>query len=193
MSVRPRRAGRAGALVFGGGLIAGLALAWLVESRRPAEPVRAPAVERTGDAPRALGLEALRLRDTTGVIANLAQVGVPQVVMINSTNCGVCKRALADLRDAAAGAPVPRLTVVTIEGADSGAVMMRAARLVPGGLLGPANEGVRTMLAFQFPGTPVFIALDSGAHVVASLPGYPGREAFTSWREVMFGRRQRPD
>lgn len=193
MNAAPRRSLGAGALVFGGGLLAGLALAWLVESRRASEPIAAPRVERTGGAPRVLGLEALRLSDTAGVVANLAHRGVPQVVMINSTNCGVCKRALADLRDAAAGAPVPHLTVVTIEGADSGAVMMRAARLVPGGLLGPANEGVRTTLAFQFPGTPVFIALDSGARVVASMPGYPGGAAFTSWRAVMFGTRTRPE
>ena len=189
MSLVPRPRIRAGAIVFAVGLLAGAVLAWVVEARRP------PRVQlaRTGEAPRATRLDALGLRDTLGVRVDLARVGVPQVVMISSTSCGVCRSALADFRSVqAAGGSFARLTVVTIEGADSGAVELRAAHVQPGAILGPADDGARTTMAFQFPGTPIFISLDSAARVVASLPGYPGREAFTSWVDVMAGRRVAP-
>ena len=188
----PRTARGAGALVFGGGLAVGLVLAYLAEGRRPSAPDANAPVERTGAVPREVRLDALRLRDTLGAIVDLARAGVPQVVMINSTNCGVCKKALADLRDEARGRRVARLSVVTIEGADSGAVVLAAARVAAGAVLGPADEGGRTLLAFQFPGTPIFIALDSAARIVATMPGYPGRDAFRPWADVMFARRVRP-
>ncbi len=189
MSDAPRPRVSAGALVFIAGLVAGLALAWFVESRR----APAPELARTGEAPRAMKVDALSLRDTLGARVDLARAGVPQVVMISSTTCGVCRRAFADFRALqAAGTAMPRLVVVTIEGADSGAVELRAVRVTPGAVLGPADEGARTTLAFQFPGTPVFLALDSSARVVASLPGYPGREAMATWVDVMAARRVAP-
>ena len=195
MTEAPRRWGGARAWVFGMGLLVGLALAAWQETARVTSRVaaRAPLVARTGEAPRALTLEALRLSDTLGVPIDFARAGVPQVVMINSTTCGVCTRALADFRDASARGPLVRLAVVTIEGADSGAILLRAARLVPAQVLGPANEGARSTLTFQFPGTPVFLALDSAARVIASLPGYPGREAMVPWVDVMAGRRASPE
>lgn len=189
MSAAPRPRIRAGAIVFAAGLLAGTALAWVVEARRPPRAQLA----RTGEAPRATRLDALGLRDTLGVRADLARAGVPQVIMISSTSCAVCRSALADFRAVqAAGGSFARLAVVTIEGADSGAVELRAAHVHPGWVLGPADEGARTTMVFQFPGTPVFIALDSAARVVASLPGYPGREAFISWVDVMAARRVAP-
>ena len=199
---RPRVS--AGAIVFIGGLVAGLALAWLIEARRggvdsikrttDARHDTAGALARTGQPPRATRLDALGLRDTTGRRVDLAAAGVPQIVMISSTTCSVCRRAFADFRARAAeGASFARLSVVTIEGADSGAIELRTMRVTPGAVLGPADEGARTTLTFQFPGTPVFIALDSGAHVVASLPGYPGRAAMATWLDVMAGRRAAPE
>ncbi len=184
---RPRL--RAGAIVFVGGLLAGLVLAWAADSRRPARAE----LWRTGAPPRETRLDALSLRDTLGARVDLARVGVPQVVMISSTRCAVCRQAMADFRASqVTGGAFPRLTVVTIEGADSGAMEWRAAQVQAGAFLGPANEGARTTLSFQFPGTPVFIALDSAARIVASMPGYPGRENFSTWVDVMAGRRVAP-
>ena len=204
MTATPRPRVSAGAIVFIGGLVAGLALAWLIDARprgndsaeRPPDALAGAgdALARTGQPPRATRLDALGLRDTMGRRVDLATAGVPQVVMISSTSCVVCRSAFADFRALEAGGEsFARLAVVTIEGADSGAVELRAVRVTPGAVLGPADEGARTTLTFQFPGTPVFIALDSGANVVASLPGYPGRAAMATWLDVMAGRRAAPE
>jgi hypothetical protein len=192
----PPRARGAGAWPFVAGALAGLALVALVELVHPTGLVPgrdgAPALDRTGAAPRGASLDALTLADTAHRVVDLAAARAPQVVMLASTTCGVCRRALADFREAEREAPLARLTLVMLEGADSGVVHLAHARVTAGRVLGPANEGARATMTFQFPGTPVFFALDAEARVVATLPGYPGREAFAPWVAVMQGRRAAP-
>ena len=177
--------------VVGGGAI-GAALFFLVPSGPSAAPTAAVELHRTGEAPRTISFGGIHLRDTAGAIVPVTRPGEPAIVMVNSITCAWCERALADFAIAARGRTLSRLRVITIEGAAAGATMLARAGVKAGTVAGPDHESARTMLSLQFPGTPVFVAVDSGSRVVASLPGYPGREALSTWVAVMLGERAAP-
>ena len=179
--------------VLGGGAV-GVALAIAVPAIHA--PVRdvpgGQALHRTGNPPRTISLGGVRLLDTSGAVVPIAKLGEPAIVMINSVTCVWCEAALRDFAADAPGRVLSRLRVVTLEGAAGGARMLAHAGVKAGVVSGPGDEPARTMLSLQFPGTPVFVAVDSASHVIASLPGYPGRGAMRSWLAVMLGERASP-
>jgi len=133
-------------------------------------------------------LRGYRVRLADGRLAQLAPEGEPAVVMVSSVSCAVCAEAMRDFGRQAAGRPLPRLRVVTLEGTALGAPMLARHGLAPWHA-GPADGSGQTLLTFQFPGTPTFLLLDGDGVVRAALPGYPGREAFAPWYRVITGER----
>ena len=144
------------------------------------------------DAPAAIGaddrgsLAGYRVRLGDGSLVPLAAAGEPTVVMVSSVSCGVCAEAMRDLARQSAGRELPRLRVVTLEGAGVGAAMLERHGLAAWHA-GPADGSGATLLTFQFPGTPTFLLLDETGRVRAALPGYPGRERFAPWYRVITG------
>jgi thioredoxin-related protein len=112
--------------------------------------------------------------------------------MVSSETCGYCKRALRDMGEMSGGRPLSRLRVVTLEGAAGGVPMLRAAGVQGATSLGPASQSARTMLTFQLPGTPTFVALDARGRVTHAMVGYPGREGMASWYRAAAGEQDRP-
>ena len=112
--------------------------------------------------------------------------------MVISQTCGVCKEALRDFGQAAAGRPLRRLHVVTLEGAAAGLPMVDAAAVRGATLSGPVSPAAEALFTFQIRGTPTFLALDERGRVGRVIPGYPGREAFRPWVETMLGERDAP-
>jgi hypothetical protein len=133
------------------------------------------------------GVAALTVRTTAGQVTPLSALGAPAVLMVVSETCGVCKEALADFGRARAGRPLPRLWVVTLEGADAGVPMTRAAGVAGAVHAGPVAPAAAALFNFQLAGTPTFLALDARGRVTRVLPGYPGRAAMASWLRVMAG------
>lgn len=180
--------------IIGGGALGAL-LSFLEPSGPatvPTSPVAAPELHRTGEAPRAISLGGIRLVDTSGAVVPVSLPGTPAIVMVASVTCVWCERALADFAAVARGRVLTRLRMITIEGAAGGARMLAHAGVKAGAVVGPEQESARTMLSLQFPGTPVFVAVDGQGKVLASIPGYPGREALSSWIAVMLGERDAP-
>jgi hypothetical protein len=132
------------------------------------------------------------MRSLDGTVVPVATPGTPSVVMVSSETCGYCKRALGDLGAMSGGRPLPRLRLVTLEGAAGGVSMLRDAGVTGATLLGPTSSRDRTLLTFQLPGTPTFVALDARGRVTHAMVGYPGREALASWYRVMAGEQQTP-
>jgi hypothetical protein len=152
----------------------------------------AAARDATLDAGAGAGIAALTVRTVGGEVLPLAGAGEPTVVMVISETCGVCKEALRDFGVMAAGRPLPRLRVVTLEGAAAGVPMVTAAGVRGATLAGPVSPAAEALFAFQIRGTPTFLALDDGGRVRRVVPGYPGREAFAPWVGVMLGDRTAP-
>ncbi len=133
------------------------------------------------------GVAALTVRTTGGRVTPLTTLGAPAVIMVVSRTCGVCEQALADFGGARAGRPLPRLWVVTLEGAEAGVPMTRAAGVAGAVHAGPVAPAAAALFTFQIAGTPTFVALDARGRVTRVLPGYPGRDAMTPWLRVMAG------
>ncbi len=148
----------------------------------------APATAPT--AARALGTLAVRGLD--GERIPLVTPGEPMVVMVSSETCGWCKRALKDLGELSAGRPLPRLTVITLEGAAEGAPMLAREGITGARLVGPAGGSDQVLFTFRFPGTPTFMAIDRNGRVVKTMPGYPIREEMRRWYAVMVGDQETP-
>ena len=130
---------------------------------------------------------AFRVRDTTGAIVPLITKGEPAILMISSVTCGWCKKSLKDLGEMSAGRPLPRLKLLTLEGAIGGQSMLAKEHITGAQLIGPSGSRDQVMLTFRYPGTPTFVAIDSSGRVVATIPGYPMREVLKSWYAVMVG------
>lgn len=122
-----------------------------------------------------------------GARVPLAAEGVPTVVMVSSLTCAVCHSALRDFATQADAAGLPRLRMVTLEGAAAGDEMLLNTGLPGIWHAGPADHAGGTLLTFQFPGTPTFLLLDATGKVRAAMPGYPGKEVFQPWFRVMTG------
>ena len=147
--------------------------------------VRAPSATNGASASEAIG--AFKVRDLSGQIVPLVTPGEPQIVMISSTTCGWCKRALRDIGEMANGRPVPRLMLLTLEGAAHGGPMLDKENITGAQLLGPAGDGDQVLLTFRYPGTPTFVAIDKEGRVARTMPGYPIREEMQHWFAVMVG------
>lgn len=172
--------------VLGVGLLVGLRLPGA--GGRDADRARSAASEGWLGA----GVAALPVRTTDGRTLALADLRTPTVAIVVSTSCGVCEEALADFGRMAAGRPLPRLWVVTLEGADQGVAMTAAAGIRGAVHAGPPTPSAGALFTFQVQGTPTFLALDAGGRVREVLPGYPGREAMAGWLPVMAGTADRP-
>lgn len=135
------------------------------------------------------GVAALTVRTAEGRVTPLSRLGEPVVVMVVSRTCGVCKEALADFGRASAGRGLPRLWLVTLEGAEHGAPMLARAGVTGAVLAGPVTPAAEALFTFQIQGTPTFLALDAEGRVRRVLPGYPGEATMAPWLAVMRGER----
>lgn len=135
------------------------------------------------------GVVALPTRAADGRPVTLTQLGAPAVVMVVSTTCGVCKEALADFGRTAAGHALPRLYLLTLEGAGEGPAIAARAGVRGAEYVGPATAATAVYFTTAIAGTPTFVALDAAGHATRVLPGYPGLEAMRGWLAVMEGTR----
>ena len=142
-------------------------------------PQQAPTAEQ------ALG--AFRVRNLAGKSEPLVTKGQPVILMVSSRTCTWCKRALKDLGELSAGRPLPRLKVITLEGAAEGVAMLAKEGITGAQLVGPVGSSDQVLLTFRYPGTPTFVAIDRNGRVVKTLPGYPIREEMKHWYAVMVG------
>lgn len=122
-----------------------------------------------------------------GKVIPLHVKGEPAILMISSRTCSWCKRALKDLGVMSAGRPLPRLKLLTLEGAGEGVAMLAKEKLTGAQLIGPAGSSDQVLLTFRYPGTPTFVAIDRNGRVVRTLPGYPIPEEMKHWYAVMVG------
>ena len=134
-------------------------------------------------------LAGYEVQTADGATTELAASGEPTVVMVSSVSCTFCEEAMGEFARQADGRPLPRLRIVTLEGADRGHPMLRRNRLDGVWHAGPVDGAGTTLLTFQFPGTPTFLLLDGDGRVTAAMPGYPGAERIRPWVEVMLGER----
>lgn len=135
------------------------------------------------------GVVALPVRTADGHAVALTHLGAPAVVMVVSTTCGVCEEALADFGRSSAGHELPRLYLLTLEGAAAGPALTARAGVRGAQYVGPATPGSAVYFTTAIAGTPTFVALDSGGHATRVLPGYPGLAAMRGWLAVMDGAR----
>lgn len=132
-------------------------------------------------------LSGLKVSNADGKTVPLVTKGEPAILMISSVSCSWCKRALKDLGELSAGRPLPRLKLLTLEGAAGGAPMLEKEHLTGVQLIGPLARGDRVLSTLQFRGTPTFVAIDRNGRAVATMPGYPMREVMKTWYAVMAG------
>jgi len=125
--------------------------------------------------------------DLTGHVIPLHTKGEPAILMISSRTCSWCKRALKDLGVMSAGRPLPRLKLLTLEGAGEGVPMLAKEKLTGAQLIGPAGSSEQVSITFRYPGTPTFVAIDRNGRVVRTLPGYPIPDEMKHWYAVMVG------
>ncbi|MBL0171371.1 MAG: hypothetical protein IPP90_11670 [Gemmatimonadaceae bacterium] len=142
-------------------------------------PQKAPTAEQ------AIG--ALTVRNIRGAVVPLVTKGEPAIIMISSVTCSWCKRTLKDLGELSAGRPLPRLKLLTLEGAAGGVPMVSKERITGAQLIGPIGGNDQVLMTFRFRGTPTFVAIDRNGRVVATMPGYPMREVLKTWYAVMVG------
>ncbi len=132
-------------------------------------------------------LGTLKVSNAQGKSVPLLTKGEPAIVMISSVSCSWCKRALKDLGELSAGRPLPRLKLLTLEGAAEGGPMVAKEHLTGVQLIGPLAHDDRVLATLRFRGTPTFVAIDRNGRVVATMPGYPMREVMKTWYAVMVG------
>ena len=140
---------------------------------------------RTGGPPVSTSLGDLHLRDTANIAVPLVPPGQPAVLMISSVTCDWCKRALHDLAELSGGRPLPWLRLITFEGAAGGQEMLANAGVRGAVSTGPSSPSAATIMSLQFPGTPIFLVVDSAGRVVKTVPGYPGRAGMVPLLHVM--------
>lgn len=142
-------------------------------------PASAPLVQA------AIGTTEVKQID--GKVVPLVPRGEPTIVMLSSRTCSWCKKALKDLGEMANGRPVPRLTLLTLEGAAEGVPMAEREGLTGVRYVGPAGDKDKVLLTFRYPGTPTFVAVDRNGRVVHTIPGYPIRPELLRLYSVMAG------
>lgn len=164
-------------------IVAALALAfWFGLSLDPPSGTRSGVV--MGEGP---DVAAFMVRDLAGANVPLVDRGTPAVVMISSETCTFCRQALRDVAALSGGRAVPRLFMLTLDGAESSAAMAREAGVRGARHTGPVGPRERALLELQTPGTPTFLFVDVDGRASIFLPGYPGREGLRVWVDVMTG------
>lgn len=138
------------------------------------------------------GIAALDVRTVDGRVLALAGAGEPTVVMVSSETCAFCKEALGDIGRLAGGRPLPRLRIVTLEGAEHGVSMVRQANIRGAVLAGPVTPAAEAQFVFAIRGTPTWLALDERGRVTRTMLGYGGEDVLAGWMGVMLGERGRP-
>ncbi|HVE68663.1 MAG TPA: hypothetical protein VNB64_08805 [Solirubrobacteraceae bacterium] len=151
-------------------------------AERPAGAAADPALEALGRS-----LTGLRVRTEGGEVVAAAPAGEASVVMVSSVTCGYCERSLRDLAGMAGGRPLPRLRVVTLEGAGPGAEMLERTGIRGAVSTGPTGDAEQVLLTFRIPGTPIFASVDSLGRLSEVVPGYPGPEGLAPLFRVMAG------
>jgi Thioredoxin-like domain len=129
----------------------------------------------------------LQVRDSAGTRVPLAPRGAPAILMVNSRTCSYCKQSLQEIAALQGRDGVPRLRVVTLEGADVGRTMLASLGVHGAFNAGPVGESDQVLLTFRIPGTPVFARTDRDGRIVETVPGYPGPEILARWLPVMRG------
>ncbi len=175
--------GLALAAALGGGLALGV---W--RERASDDPAAAARAATQALGPGA-AVATFTVRTLDGRVVPLARIGEPAVVMVVSQSCGVCKEALGDFGRMADGRALPRLWLVTLEGAEHGQAMLDSAGVRGAVLAGPRSKAEEAFFTFQVQGTPTFLALDARGRVQRVFPGYPGREVMAPWLALMTGAR----
>lgn len=132
-------------------------------------------------------LGTTRVKDLSGKLVPLIPPGTPGVLMISSRTCSWCKRTLKDLGEMSKGHPLPRFTVLTLEGANEGVPMLTKEGLTGARFVGPATGNDEVLLTFRFPGTPTLLGVDRNGRVFRVIPGYPIREELRHLWNVMVG------
>ncbi|MEP6831875.1 MAG: hypothetical protein ABJB74_00720 [Gemmatimonas sp.] len=165
--------------------MSGVALALLFERKTDASSVDAIQPSDRPDAEAALGFANVKAID--GQVVPLLTKGVPAIVMISSEICEWCKQTLDDLQTMAAGRPLPRLKLLTLEGAAEGVSMVKRAKLTGLQLIGPIDGPTTVSLTFRFQGTPTFFAVDQHGRVARVFTGYQTRDVLTRLYNVMIG------
>ncbi len=135
---------------------------------------------------------AFKVRDVKGRVIPLVTKGEPAIIMVSSRTCSWCKRTLKDLGELSAGRPLPRLKLLTLEGAAEGEPMLAKEHLAGAQLIGPVGSSDQVLLTFRYPGTPTFVAIDRNGRVVKTMPGYPIRAELVHWFAVMVGDAETP-
>ncbi len=188
---RARRGSVANAVLVALLFLVGMAVALMFERQPDATAAGAPA--QAAEPPHISAvLGTGRVLNEMGQSVDIATKGEPAIVMISSVSCSWCKRALGDLRELSAGRPLPRLKLLTLEGAADGAPMIQREQLRGVQLIGPENNSARVRLTFRYQGTPTFLAIDREGRVVQVMPGYPMREVLKLWYTVMVGDAEAP-
>jgi hypothetical protein len=154
----------------------------VVDRQRPALPADDPAVAQAREA-----VSRLFVRDSAGARVALTPAGVPAILMVNSRTCAFCRMALKDIAEMQGRDGVPRLRVVTLEGAAAGQSMLTTFGVRGAFSAGPDGESDQVLLTFRIPGTPVFARTDSTGRIVETVPGYPGPAIIARWLPVMRG------
>ena len=178
---------------FGISVVAGKRMFGVTDDALPSNLLSGAAVVAGSDtAPEAQptaeqAIGAFRVRNLAGKVVPLITKGEPVIVMISSRTCSWCKRALKDLGELSAGRPLPRLKMLTLEGAADGVPMLAKEHSVGAQLVGPFGSSDQVLLTFRYRGTPTFIAIDRNGRVVQTMPGYPMREVMKQWYAVMVG------
>ncbi len=175
----PRRVSRSSVAL----VAVALACTALVAQRALSEP-RAPQVQDQ--------LGVTQVRDLRGRVVPLLADKAPTVIMINSRTCPWCKKSLRDIGQIAAGQPLPRLTVLTLEGAPYGKPMLESEGIAGARLVGPAGSANDLKASLRQVGTPVFIAVDDTGRVLATVPGYLIYDEMKRWVAVMSGAASSP-
>ena len=171
--------------------LGGVALALTFEREPAAAAVDTQRAKAEGpDAETALGLSMVKTVD--GQVAPLLTKGEPAIIMISSEICEWCKQTFADLQTMSAGRPLPRLKVLTLEGAAEGAPMVKRARLTGLQLIGPVDGPSMVSLTFRFQGTPTFFAIDQHGRVARAFPGYQPLDILARLYKVMVGEAEVP-
>lgn len=189
-TVNPRRCRRgsaANAVLIALLFVCGVALA--LRFGQP-NTVRYTAEPRASDGERPTAGAALgtfTVKDVAGHAVPLVTIGEPAIIMVSSRTCSWCRRTLADLGKMAAGRALPRLKLITLEGADEGTPMVAQEKLTGVQLLGPNGNAEAVFMMFRYPGTPTFLAVGRDGRVVETMPGYPDRDTLKRWFSVMVG------
>jgi hypothetical protein len=94
-------------------------------------------------------LGALKVLNEHDKVVPLITKGEPAIIMISSTGCSWCKRALKDLGELSAGRPLPRLKLFTLEGAVGGAPMLAKEKIGGAQLITLAERSGAADAAFR--------------------------------------------